>query len=296
MKHYPHHIGDFDKETRHLTRIERSVYRDLIDLYYAKEQRLTLDMAALCRKIIARTDEESTAVEQVLNEFFEHTNTGWYHDRCEIEIAAYRANTSQKAMAGKASAEAKRLKKQQDLEKKSTAVELPLPDVETESQRLATNQSTINQSTNEPVLTPLPPEGLEGGLVQASDVGRVCKAMRQCGISSLNTGNPTLRALLDAGATDQEFVDAANKAVSEQKGFAYALGIVAGERKRAAAIAEQIHRGALPAAETTYQRSMRERMQEVAPEAAKRDPNHAAFAAEFFNAIEVPTRTVERLE
>ena len=54
MKHYPHHIGDFDKATRHLTRIERSVYRDLIDLYYDTEQRLTLDVAALCRRIIAR--------------------------------------------------------------------------------------------------------------------------------------------------------------------------------------------------------------------------------------------------
>ena len=67
MKHYPHHIGDFDKATRHLTRIERSIYRDLIELYYDTEQQLTLDMPALCRRIIARTNEESTAVEQVLN-------------------------------------------------------------------------------------------------------------------------------------------------------------------------------------------------------------------------------------
>lgn len=49
------------------------------------------------------------------------------------------------------------------------------------------------------------------------------------------------------------------------------------------------------AAETTYQRSMRERMQEAAPEAARKDPTHAAHAADFFNAIEVPTRTVERI-
>ena len=67
MKHYPHHIGDFDKATRHLTRIERSVYRDMIDLYYDTEQRLTLDFDSLCRKIIARSNEESTAVQQVLN-------------------------------------------------------------------------------------------------------------------------------------------------------------------------------------------------------------------------------------
>jgi uncharacterized protein YdaU (DUF1376 family) len=152
MKHYPHHIGDFDKATRHLNRIERSVYRDLIDLYYDTEQRLTLDKAALCRRIIARTNEEVTAVEQVLNEFFTETPTGWYHDRCEAEIAAYHSNTSQKAMAGKASAEAKRLKKLQALNGSATHVEQPLNPVEAEAQRNSTNQSTnqpINQQPKE---------------------------------------------------------------------------------------------------------------------------------------------------
>ncbi len=153
MKHYPHHIGDFDKATRHLTRIERSVYRDLIDLYYDTEQRLTLDISALCRRIIARSDEEVTAVQQVLNEFFTETPAGWYHDRCEAEIEAYQANTSQKAMAGKASAEAKRIKKLQALNDAATTVEQPLKSVETDGQRNSTNQSTINQSTNEPINT-----------------------------------------------------------------------------------------------------------------------------------------------
>jgi uncharacterized protein YdaU (DUF1376 family) len=146
VKHYPHHIGDFDRATRHLTRIERSIYRDLIDLYYDTEQALTLDREKLCRRILARSNEESTAVEQVLNEFFTETPTGWYHVRCEEEIEAYRANTSQKAMAGKASAEAKRLKKLQALNGNSTVVEQPLISVETDGNGTPTNHqpSTIN--------------------------------------------------------------------------------------------------------------------------------------------------------
>lgn len=148
MKHYPHHIGDFDKATRHLTRIERSVYRDLIDLYYDTEQRLTLDVQALCRRIIARSNEEATAVQQVLNEFFTETPTGWYHDRCEAEIEAYQANTSQKAIAGKASAEAKRLRKLQALNATSTAVEHPLKTVETANNGTPTNHQP---STNQPI-------------------------------------------------------------------------------------------------------------------------------------------------
>ena len=123
MHHYPHNIGDFDKATRHLTRIERSIYRDLIERYYDTEQMLTLDIASLCRFVLAHTSEEITAVEQTLNEFFIKTPNGWYHKRCEAELEKYRANTSQKALAGKASALAKLIKAQQMLNGTSTHVE-----------------------------------------------------------------------------------------------------------------------------------------------------------------------------
>lgn len=147
MNYYQHHIGDFDKTTRHLTRIERSIYRDLIELYYDTEQPLTLDRAALCRKIIARSNEESTAVEQVLNEFFTETAIGWYHDRCESEIERYHNNSSQKAQAGKASAAKRAEKLQQALNEISTYVEQPLNDSSTNRQ-----PSTVN---HEPVVNPL---------------------------------------------------------------------------------------------------------------------------------------------
>jgi len=150
MKHYPHHIRDFDSATRHLNRIERSIYRDMIELYYDTEKQLPLDLAWICRRVLAHSNEESTAVEQALNEFFTKTPTGWYHERCEEELEAYRNNTSQRAMAGKASAEAKRLKKLQALNGDSTDVDLPLPTVATNGNGVSTNQSTnqpINQST-----------------------------------------------------------------------------------------------------------------------------------------------------
>lgn len=146
MKHYPHHIGDFDKATRHLTRIERSVYRDLIDLYYDTEQQLSLDIPSLCRKIIARSNEESTAVEQTLNEFFTETATGWFHERCEQVLADYRAHNSQKSGAGKASAAAKALRKQQALSASATDVQQPLKSVSTAGNGDSTNHKpeTIN--------------------------------------------------------------------------------------------------------------------------------------------------------
>lgn len=143
MHKYLHNIGDFDKKTRHLTRIERSVYRDLIELYYDSETPLMLDVKELCRKILARTNEEVTAVEQTLNEFFIETPNGWFHSRCEEELDKYYANNSQKAQAGKASAAKKALKKQQALNARSTPV---ATDVQQTSNDTPTNlqPTTIN--------------------------------------------------------------------------------------------------------------------------------------------------------
>jgi uncharacterized protein YdaU (DUF1376 family) len=91
MNHYPHHIGDFNNGTRHLTRIERSIYRDLIELYYDTETPLTSDIDALARRIIARSDEERQALLCVLGEFFSLEDGLYFHARCDEEIASYQS-------------------------------------------------------------------------------------------------------------------------------------------------------------------------------------------------------------
>src|SRR5690606_6590546 len=140
------HIGDFNSATRHLTRIERSIYRDLIDLYYDSEQPLLLDIDKLCRLVIARSDEERTAVEQVLNEFFTRNDDGWFHDRCDEEIAKYHGLKQAKSAAGKASAARRAEKAQQQSNTSSTPVEQPIESVNA-SVQLTKNQEprTNNQ-------------------------------------------------------------------------------------------------------------------------------------------------------
>tara|TARA_R110001592_G_scaffold111372_6_gene308485 strand:- start:9486 stop:10301 length:816 start_codon:yes stop_codon:yes gene_type:complete len=101
MNYYPHHIGDFNSATRHLSRIERSVYRDLIDLYYDTEKALSEDQASLCRLIIARSSEEVEAVKQVLAEFFTLGEDGYSHSRCDQEIEKYQAKARQAQENGK---------------------------------------------------------------------------------------------------------------------------------------------------------------------------------------------------
>ncbi len=77
--------------------------------------------------------------------------------------------------------------------------------------------------------------------------GRVCLLLRQAGVQDVNPGHPDLLALIAAGATDAEFIGAAQAAAGKGKGFAYALGTLKRQRTDAAATAAKLHNGALPA-------------------------------------------------
>ena len=106
MDFYPFHIGDFNQATRHLDRIERSIYRDLIDLYYDTEEPLPCDVERVAKLILA--NDRLTDVERVLNEFFTVVGNVYRHARCDGEIRKYQAKLSQAALAGKASGRARR--------------------------------------------------------------------------------------------------------------------------------------------------------------------------------------------
>jgi len=146
MNYYPHHIGDFNSATRHLTRTERSVYRDLIDLYYDTEHPLDASVDRLCRLVVAHSEEERTAVQQVLNEFFTESEKGWVHARCDKEIAKYHGLKEAKSAAGKASAAARARAKEQMEASNGAASQQPFSSCSTELQRNPTNQ---NQNQNQ---------------------------------------------------------------------------------------------------------------------------------------------------
>lgn len=95
MHHYKHHIGDFDAATRHLTRCERSVYRDMIERYYDQEGPFLLgDLPRIKRRCMIVSDEERAAFDLVLDEFFHLDGDAWHHDRCDRVLAEYRESQS----------------------------------------------------------------------------------------------------------------------------------------------------------------------------------------------------------
>ena len=137
MNHYPHHIGDFNAATRHLTRIERSLYRDAIEMYYDREVALESDFERLCRRLLATTEEERDALAFILAEFFVLVGDEYINDRCEEELLAYRNNKSMKSKAGIASALAKKLRAKERRQHNSTGVAQVLNVCATESQQTA---------------------------------------------------------------------------------------------------------------------------------------------------------------
>lgn len=154
MFSYQFHIGDFNRATRHLSRLERSIYRDMLDIYYETEKPLPLDVERIFRLVVAISNEERTAVEQALNEFFHKNELGYVHVRCELEIERYKNNTTQKSEAGKRSAAARAAKREQIINGRSTSVKDSL---QRNSNVESTNQSTstLNQSTSSKDVTPL---------------------------------------------------------------------------------------------------------------------------------------------
>lgn len=98
MHYYKHNIADYRKDTGHLSLLEHGVYRQLLDLYYLDERPIPLETDWVIRRLSARTQEEATAIRAVLDDFFERTEEGYRHTRCDLELRSY----AHKAEANKA--------------------------------------------------------------------------------------------------------------------------------------------------------------------------------------------------
>ncbi len=104
MNYYEHHLGDYLRDTAHLSMTEDGAYRRLLDAYYIAEAPFPDDKRELLKVARAVTKAEREAVDYVLKKFFVYeAGSGWLHSRCEREIARYKAKQSK----AKASAEAR---------------------------------------------------------------------------------------------------------------------------------------------------------------------------------------------
>ena len=90
MHYYQFNIGDYRRDTAHLSHLEHGIYRSLIDTYMLEESPLPGDMKELERKHLIRTANEKKALRNVLKDFFKFENSMFLHCRCDEDIISYR--------------------------------------------------------------------------------------------------------------------------------------------------------------------------------------------------------------
>lgn len=92
MNYYERHLGDYSKDTAHLSILEHGVYSLLLDRYYGTEKGIPADQAHRIAR--ARTKEEKSAVDAILAEFFHLDGVIFKNNRAEAEITKAQARIS----------------------------------------------------------------------------------------------------------------------------------------------------------------------------------------------------------
>jgi uncharacterized protein YdaU (DUF1376 family) len=100
MHYYQHHIGDYRRDTAHLSLMEHGVYRQLLDWAYLDNAPIPKETETVYRRLSAKTEEEKNAIDIVLNEFFTF-DIGYTQKRVELEKQAYERKAATARIAGK---------------------------------------------------------------------------------------------------------------------------------------------------------------------------------------------------
>lgn len=254
MNYYEHHIGDYLRDTAHLSLLEHGVYRRLMDVYYTREAPLPAAQAA--RLAGARTDEERAAVQTVLDEFFMLDEAaGMYrHARCDREIEAFK--DKQRKASASAASRWKRQKPDAQVVQPDSGPDASA--MRTHSERIANEVRTVcipkhqtpdtinikraHVEHQEGASAEPPPDGPRGPARAAVDgieaqAETAVAAMRQAGLQDASASHPQLLSMLRQGMTVRELVEAAADAATRGKGFPWALARAKGRREDAVAVA-----------------------------------------------------------
>lgn len=102
MHYYQKNIGDYRRDTSHLSLLEHGIYNLFLDTYYLTEKPLCADKEKLMRTHCVRNADEMRAAEVILADFFYLTDLGYEHKRCDVEIEAFHAKSKSASESAKA--------------------------------------------------------------------------------------------------------------------------------------------------------------------------------------------------
>ena len=99
--------ADYRSKTGHLSFVQDSAYRRLLDHYYLCGGNLPADVPTLYRITGAQTDEERQAIDAVVALFFQNISGRLKNNRADQELAVRAAHQSNLSQRGKRGAKAR---------------------------------------------------------------------------------------------------------------------------------------------------------------------------------------------
>lgn len=156
MNYYERHLGDYAKDTAHLTMLEHGAYGLLLDRYYSTEQGIPADQAH--RLARARSKEEKAAVDAVLGEFFMLSGDIWTNRRCDEEITKAQSKIKAAKENGKRGGRPK--KEAEQTEEKPTGLSVG-SETGTQTKALQSPDTRHQEKTLPSVVAESPPEAAE---------------------------------------------------------------------------------------------------------------------------------------
>lgn len=246
MNHYPHHLGDYAKDTRGLTQGQHGAYRLLMDAAYASEAGVAEDEVYVIG--CATTPAERKNVDKVLAKFFTLRDGHYHQKRIDEEVSAYRSRSEEASAAARSRWDKERARK--DAGKDATAyanASSPASNPQSNgiesasaSAMLANNQKP--EKTNHPVNLISESSNIpaHASRVAAMDAILALDGRVNCDAR----GRMHLRQFADEGVTDQQLADAIaiardHKPHPEIIPFAYLVPIVAQVRSGTASRPQQ---------------------------------------------------------
>ncbi len=182
MNYYEHHLGDYSKDTAHLTMIEHGAYRLLLDRYYGTEQGIPADQVHRIAR--ARTKDEKAAVDVVLSEFFQLVDGVWINRRAEEEIAKAQVKINAAKENGKKGGRPKKVKPGSENETQPKPSGFLLGSENETQPKALQSPDTSHQTPEElPVVVDQPSDG--GATAgNTTRVGALCRQLRGIGIDA----------------------------------------------------------------------------------------------------------------
>lgn len=202
MNYYERHLGDYARDTAHLSMLEHGAYSILLDRYYATEAGIPDDQVHRIAR--ARTKEERQAVGAVLDEFFELVDGVWINHRAEEEIAKAKTRIKAAQENGKRGG---RPKANRNITKEKPSGLLPGSENETQSKAHHTpytkHQAPDKTNGDQAASTDLDPAAAPPADVVDARALELSVLLRQRG-AGVTAGNPHVRRWARSGVTDAQ--------------------------------------------------------------------------------------------